>query len=75
VEKLFSQRAKDIACAIIEPVVGNMGVLIPEEGYLQGLQALCRAHGVLLILDEVMTGFPLARGWRGPGGVRACVRT
>lgn len=61
VEKLFSER-KDIACAIIEPVVGNMGVLIPEEGYLQNLQALCRAHGVLLILDEVMTGFRLARG-------------
>jgi len=61
VEKLFSER-KDIACAIIEPVVGNMGVLIPEEGYLQNLQALCRAHGVLLVLDEVMTGFRLARG-------------
>jgi glutamate-1-semialdehyde 2,1-aminomutase len=39
-----------------------MGVLIPEEGYLQNLQALCRAHGVLFILDEVMTGFRLARG-------------
>ncbi|QRN96705.1 glutamate-1-semialdehyde 2,1-aminomutase [Archangium violaceum] len=62
VERLFAQRAKDIACAIIEPVVGNMGVLIPEEGYLQGLQALCRAHGVLFVLDEVMTGFRLARG-------------
>ncbi|MET0405015.1 MAG: glutamate-1-semialdehyde 2,1-aminomutase [Cystobacter sp.] len=62
VERLFAERAKDIACAIIEPVVGNMGVLIPEEGYLQGLQALCRAHGVLFVLDEVMTGFRLARG-------------
>ncbi|QRK11831.1 glutamate-1-semialdehyde 2,1-aminomutase [Archangium violaceum] len=62
VERLFAQRAQDIACAIIEPVVGNMGVLIPEEGYLQGLQALCRAHGVLFVLDEVMTGFRLARG-------------
>lgn len=62
VERLFTERGRDIACAIIEPVVGNMGVLIPEEGYLQGLQALCRAHGVLFVLDEVMTGFRLARG-------------
>jgi glutamate-1-semialdehyde 2,1-aminomutase len=61
VERLFAERGQQIACAIIEPVVGNMGVLIPEEGYLQGLQALCRAHGVLFILDEVMTGFRLAR--------------
>jgi glutamate-1-semialdehyde 2,1-aminomutase len=61
VERLFEQRGKEIACAIIEPVVGNMGVLIPEEGYLQGLQELCRGHGVLFVLDEVMTGFRLAR--------------
>ena len=62
VERLFAEKGQEIACAIIEPVVGNMGVLIPEEGYLQGLQALCRAHGVLFVLDEVMTGFRLARG-------------
>jgi glutamate-1-semialdehyde 2,1-aminomutase len=62
VERIFEERGKDIACAIIEPVVGNMGVLIPEEGYLKGLQDLCRKHGVLFILDEVMTGFRLARG-------------
>ncbi len=62
VERIFEERGKEIACAIIEPVVGNMGVLIPEEGYLKGLQDLCRKHGVLFILDEVMTGFRLARG-------------
>ena len=62
VERIFEARGKEIACAIIEPVVGNMGVLIPEEGYLKGLQDLCRKHGVLFILDEVMTGFRLARG-------------
>jgi glutamate-1-semialdehyde 2,1-aminomutase len=62
VERLFEEKGQEIACAIIEPVVGNMGVLIPRPGYLQGLQALCRKHGVLLIIDEVMTGFRLARG-------------
>lgn len=61
VERLFEEKGKEIACAIIEPVVGNMGVLIPKAGYLQGLQALCRKHGVLFIIDEVMTGFRLAR--------------
>ncbi|SEM74996.1 glutamate-1-semialdehyde 2,1-aminomutase [Stigmatella aurantiaca] len=62
VERLFAEKGKDIACAIIEPVVGNMGVLVPKPGYLQGLQELCRKHGVLFVLDEVMTGFRLARG-------------
>jgi glutamate-1-semialdehyde 2,1-aminomutase len=62
VERLFAEKGKEIACAIIEPVVGNMGVLVPKPGYLQGLQELCRQHGVLFVLDEVMTGFRLARG-------------
>src|SRR4051812_49308741 len=62
VEALLARRGKDVAAAIVEPVVGNMGVLIPKEGYLQGLAALCRNHGVLLILDEVMTGFRVAAG-------------
>ncbi|MBI3184480.1 MAG: glutamate-1-semialdehyde 2,1-aminomutase [Myxococcales bacterium] len=61
-ERIFGERGKDIACVILEPVVGNMGVLIPKEGYLQVLQALCNKHGALLILDEVMTGFRVARG-------------
>ena len=62
VERLFAEKGKDIACAIIEPVVGNMGVLVPKPGYLQGLQTLCQKHGVLFVLDEVMTGFRLSRG-------------
>jgi glutamate-1-semialdehyde 2,1-aminomutase len=62
VEAIFSRRAGEIACAIIEPVVGNMGVLVPREGYLRGLESLCRQHGVLLVFDEVMTGFRVAKG-------------
>ncbi|RKH10504.1 glutamate-1-semialdehyde-2,1-aminomutase [Corallococcus sp. CA053C] len=62
VERIFEEQGKDIACAIIEPVVGNMGVLVPRPGYLEGLQALCQKYGVLFVLDEVMTGFRLARG-------------
>lgn len=62
VERIFQEKGKDIACTIIEPVVGNMGVLVPRLGYLQGLQALCQKYGVLFVMDEVMTGFRLARG-------------
>jgi glutamate-1-semialdehyde 2,1-aminomutase len=59
---LFQQRGRSIAAVIVEPVVGNMGVLVPRAGFLDGLAALCQAHGALLILDEVMTGFRLAPG-------------
>ncbi len=62
-EKLFAARGREIAAVIVEPVVGNMGVLVPRPGYLDGLLSLCREHGALLIVDEVMTGFRL-----GPGG-------
>ena len=62
VERIFAEKGKDIACIIIEPVVGNMGVLVPKPGYLEGLQALCQKHGVLFVMDEVMTGFRLSRG-------------
>jgi glutamate-1-semialdehyde 2,1-aminomutase len=61
-ERVFAQRGSEIACVIVEPVVGNMGVLPPEPGYLQGLSALCRRHGALLVFDEVMTGFRVAWG-------------
>lgn len=61
-EQVFAAKGADIAAVIIEPVVGNMGVLVPRPGYLEGLQALCAKHGALFILDEVMTGFRLARG-------------
>jgi glutamate-1-semialdehyde 2,1-aminomutase len=61
-EKLFAERGSTLACVITEPVVGNMGVLVPRPGYLQGLADLCRRHGALFIVDEVMTGFRLAPG-------------
>jgi glutamate-1-semialdehyde 2,1-aminomutase len=52
----------EIACVIIEPVAGNMGCIPPNEGFLQGLRTLCSEHNILLIFDEVMTGFRLAKG-------------
>jgi glutamate-1-semialdehyde 2,1-aminomutase len=61
-ERLFTERGPAIAAVIIEPVVGNMGVLVPRPGYLQAIHDLCRRHGALLIVDEVMTGFRLAAG-------------
>jgi glutamate-1-semialdehyde 2,1-aminomutase len=62
VEKLFAARGGEIAAVIVEPVVGNMGVLVPRPGYLQGLLDTCRKHEALLIVDEVMTGFRLSSG-------------
>ncbi|HEU4814061.1 MAG TPA: aminotransferase class III-fold pyridoxal phosphate-dependent enzyme, partial [Xanthomonadaceae bacterium] len=59
---LFDECGGDIACLIIEPVVGNANCLPPREGYLQHLRALCTAHGALLVFDEVMTGFRVALG-------------
>jgi glutamate-1-semialdehyde 2,1-aminomutase len=59
---LFTQEGKDIAGLIIEPVAGNMNCIPPKEGYLQALRELCTEHGVLLIFDEVMTGFRVALG-------------
>jgi glutamate-1-semialdehyde 2,1-aminomutase len=61
-EELLQRRGAQIACVIIEPVVGNMGVLIPQPGFLAGLKGACQKAGALLIMDEVMTGFRLARG-------------
>lgn len=56
-ERIFSERGQELACAIIEPITGNMGVIEPEPGYLQKLRDLCTAHGTVLVFDEVMTGF------------------
>ena len=53
---------KDIACIIVEPVAGNMNCIPPVPGFLEGLRELCNEHGVVLIFDEVMTGFRVARG-------------
>jgi len=61
VERLMRERGKKIACIILEPVAGNMGVVPPAPGYLDEIRELTRRHGVLMILDEVMTGFRVAR--------------
>ncbi|MDI1477420.1 glutamate-1-semialdehyde 2,1-aminomutase [Polyangium sp. y55x31] len=61
-EALFSARGSEIAAVIVEPVVGNMGCVPPEPGFLEAIIALCRKHGALSIFDEVMTGCRLARG-------------
>jgi glutamate-1-semialdehyde 2,1-aminomutase len=60
--KAFKAARGDLAAVIVEPVAGNMGVVPPEAGYLQGLRELCTRHGALLIFDEVMTGFRVAYG-------------
>lgn len=62
VQALFSSYRDEIAAVIIEPVAGNMGVVAPAPGFLQGLRALCDQHGAVLVFDEVMTGFRVARG-------------
>ncbi|HZU78132.1 MAG TPA: aminotransferase class III-fold pyridoxal phosphate-dependent enzyme, partial [Dehalococcoidia bacterium] len=59
-------RANSVAAVIVEPVAGNMGVVAPRPGFLQGLRSLTTAHGALLIFDEVITGFRVA-----PGGAQA----
>ena len=62
VEAAFAARPREIACVIVEPVVGNAGVIAPAPGFLEGLRRLCSDHGALLIFDEVMTGFRVALG-------------
>ena len=62
VEEAFAKYKDQIACVIVEPVVGNMGCVPPKPGYLEGLRAITERDGTLLILDEVMTGFRLAFG-------------
>ncbi len=62
VEKLFAEHQNKIAAVIVEPVAGNMGVVLPKPGFLQGLRDITKKHGALLIFDEVITGFRLAKG-------------
>jgi glutamate-1-semialdehyde 2,1-aminomutase len=62
VEAAFAANPGQIACVILEPYPANVGLILPEPGYLSFLRAQCTAHGALLIFDEVMTGFRLARG-------------
>ena len=62
VRAAFQAHAKEIACVILEPVVGNAGLIPPRPGYLEALREITAEHGALLIFDEVMTGFRLALG-------------
>lgn len=62
VESVFSQHRDRIAAAIVEPIAANMGVVLPETGFLKGLREVCRKNGALLIVDEVITGFRLRNG-------------
>ena len=57
-----SATADDLACVIVEPVAGNMGVVAPQPGFLEGLRTICNGTGALLVLDEVITGFRVAYG-------------
>jgi glutamate-1-semialdehyde 2,1-aminomutase len=61
-EQIFAEFGSEIAALIIEPIAGNMNCILPREGYLAALRALCTKHGALLIFDEVMTGFRVALG-------------
>jgi glutamate-1-semialdehyde 2,1-aminomutase len=60
--EVFDKRGDTIACVILEPVVGNMGCVLPEPGFLEAVRELCTKHGAVLIFDEVMTGFRVAFG-------------
>lgn len=62
VQALFDEHGSDMAAIILEPVAGNMGCILPEKGFLEGLRKLCTDHGSVLIFDEVMTGFRLGLG-------------
>lgn len=62
VQTLIDNNPQKIAAIIVEPVVGNMGCVLPAAGFLQGLRDVCTQHGIVLIFDEVMTGFRLAPG-------------
>lgn len=62
VQTLIKANIDEIACVIIEPVAGNMGCIPPKEGFLEALRNLCNQHRILLVFDEVMTGFRLAKG-------------
>ena len=75
-EALFDANVGDIACVIVEPVVGNMGLVIPKKGYLEAVKTLCEKHKALLIFDEVMTGFRLSSsGYQGICGIKPDLTT
>jgi glutamate-1-semialdehyde 2,1-aminomutase len=69
-EAAFTEDGSDIACIIVEPIVGNMNLVMPKPGFLQGLRAACDRYGAVLIFDEVMTGFRVhPRGVQGLHGI------
>ncbi|TAJ10186.1 MAG: glutamate-1-semialdehyde-2,1-aminomutase [Nitrospirae bacterium] len=71
VQRLIKAHGHKLACVIVEPVAGNMGVIPPGHGFLQALRELTRAHGILLIFDEVITGFRVGYGGaQGLYGIR-----
>ena len=71
-EAAFARDGDAIACVIVEPVAGNMNVVVPDRAFLDALRALCTRHGALLIFDEVMTGFRVGpRGAQGLFGITA----
>ena len=61
-ERMLNERGKEIACLIMEPAMMNIGIVVPQPGYLQRARQLCDQHGVILIYDEVKTGFTIAAG-------------
>jgi glutamate-1-semialdehyde 2,1-aminomutase len=62
VEEVFAKMGNEIACVIVEPVAGNMNLITPQAGFLEGLREQCTKHGAVLIFDEVMTGFRVGLG-------------
>ncbi len=62
VKQLVNEYPEQIACIIVEPIAGNMGVILPEKGFLEGLRKICDEKGILLLFDEVITGFRAAYG-------------
>jgi glutamate-1-semialdehyde 2,1-aminomutase len=62
IRKTFASRGSEIACVIVEPVAGNMNLVLPAPGFLETLREQCSKHGAVLLFDEVMTGFRVAQG-------------
>ena len=76
VARVFERDGKQIAAVIVEPVAGNMNLILPRKGFLEGLRELCMQHGALLIFDEVMTGFRVGpQGAQGLYGIRPDLTT
>ena len=76
VEKLMESNPGKIAALILEPVAGNMNLIKPTAGFLEGLREVCTQHGALLIFDEVMTGFRVGpQGVQGLTGVKPDITT